>query len=109
MFSVKTLGLLGLVACAGLLLGGCQSSSTASSEPSHHMSAGAVACDKCQTTWVNEPTTAGGGKSNITGYSAKQVHECPDCKSAVQNFFATGELKHTCSACGGNMAPCEKH
>ena len=33
--------------------------------------------------------------------------ECPDCKGAVQNFFATGNLKHECSACGGNMKACE--
>ena len=28
---------------------------------------------------------------------------CPECKSAVANFLTTGQLKHTCATCGGNM------
>jgi len=27
----------------------------------------------------------------------------------VQNFFATGKLKHTCTICGQSLMTCEAH
>lgn len=106
MFSMLKTGLLGLSLGAGLLLVGCQSGG-AQAPASHEMASNAVQCDKCQVTWVKVPTD--NGKGRIVGYTSRKQMECPDCKDAVSNFFATGQLKHTCSACGGNMAPCEAH
>ena len=94
-----------------MLLAGCQSGG-AQMPPSHAMAPGAVQCDKCQVTWVSTPgTTIQGGQGGvgITGYTTRSEMACPDCKGAVQNFFATGNLKHECTACGGNMKACEAH
>jgi hypothetical protein len=92
---------------AGLVLVGCQSDGTQSASggaPSEQ----AVTCSKCQITWVKWPTDA--GKGRIAGYYGRQRHECPDCKSAVENFFATGKLEHTCKTCGADsMQACERH
>ena len=63
----------------------------------------AVMCDKCKTTWVTraEPT----GRS-VYRYTREKVMVCPDCRSAVENWVKTGQLKHYCSHCKGNMT-CE--
>lgn len=108
MFSMLKIGLLGLSLGAGLLLVGCQSGG-AKAPASHEMASDAAQCDKCKVTWVKVPITPGGGKSDrIIGYTSRKQMVCPDCKDAVSNFFATGNLKHDCKACGGNMTICEK-
>ena len=63
----------------------------------------AVMCDKCKTTWVtrSEPT----GRS-VYRYTREKAMVCPDCRTAVENWLRTGELKHTCSHCKGKMT-CE--
>jgi len=43
------------------------------------------------------------------GYSTRKEMECPDCKSAAANFFATGNYQHTCATCGDSMAVCDAH
>ena len=97
---------------AGLFAAGCQSSGT---KPSPGAAAGspttdAIACSKCNVVWTKVPTTAGGGKSNVvTGYTTRKQMVCPECRGAVQNLFTTGQLRHTCGACGGNMEACAAH
>lgn len=71
------------------------------------VSSQAVRCDKCQITWVKVPTND--PKGRFIGYSDKKVMECPECHSAVANFFSTGKLQHSCNSCGGNLAICESH
>jgi ribosomal protein S27E len=34
---------------------------------------------------------------------------CPDCELAIANFWKTGQMKHTCSHCGGTLAHCTQH
>jgi len=112
MLGLIKFGLAGVVLGAGLLAAGCQS---AGNKPAPGATAGsptteAVACDKCKVVWAKVPTTAGGGKSNtVTGYTTQKQMVCPECRSAVQNLFTTGQLRHTCTACGGNMEPCAMH
>jgi len=49
---------------------------------------GAVMCDKCKMVMVKvaNPTTA---KNPTISYHNAQTMECPDCKSAMVNFFKT--------------------
>jgi hypothetical protein len=62
----------------------------------------AAMCAKCQMVWVKQPHQVG----RATIYSQKQEMRCPDCKSAVANFFTTGKWKHTCKTCGDNLSEC---
>jgi hypothetical protein len=66
-----------------------------------------VICTKCQTTWVKVPIT--GDKNKIVAYRTQAKMTCPDCKNAVENFFATGKLERTCKTCGDSMEICEEH
>ena len=94
------------LAAAGLtvLLAGCQAdggkpqAATASTQ--------GVTCNKCQTTWVQVPRY---GEKAVMAYSTQKRHECPDCRSAVDNFFRTGNLEHTCKTCGDAIEICEAH
>lgn len=88
-----------IVGVAALGVGGC--SNIHSEHPTAIQSA--VMCDKCKTTWVtrSEPT----GRS-VYRYTREKAMVCPDCRSAVENWLRTGELKHTCSHCKGKMT-CE--
>jgi len=108
MFSLLKSFAMSLTLGAGLLLVGCQSDgSQTQASPSHEMASSAVACDKCQTTWVKMPIE--NQKGRLVAYSSRKEMACPDCKDAVSNFFATGKLEHTCKTCGGNMTICEAH
>jgi hypothetical protein len=99
------MGLLGLSIAAGALSFGCQSSSK--SEPTANLaSTQAVTCDTCKVTYVKIPMEQ---KGRIVGYYSRKQMECPMCKGAVTNFFQTGKLEHTCTACGGNMSICDAH
>jgi hypothetical protein len=49
------------------------------------------------------------GKGRFVGYTSRKVMECPDCKTAVQNFFETGKLEHACTHCQGTMEVCDSH
>lgn len=95
----KSLGLLTTV-----LLAGCQF--TGKREPPPLREAKAVICPKCETVWVegldlNDPY--------MMTYRPEKVMKCPDCKSAVESFFTTGKLAHTCETCGGDLKHCTKH
>jgi hypothetical protein len=94
-----TVGLLGF---GSLALTGCQS--TGSNRDVSGETA-AVMCDKCKTTWVRTPQRQG---TKVTTYKSRQVMTCPDCKSAVANFFSTGKLEsYKCISCGGELQTCE--
>ena len=103
-----TSSLLGLGTVAALFIAGCQSSGAGSSAQAAVVpTTQAISCSKCQVTYVQVPTDA--GKGHIVGYSTRKVMECPDCKDAVSNFFATGQFKHTCKTCGDTMELCDAH
>jgi hypothetical protein len=106
--SLKKVSFVAVVLSGGLIAGGCESKNAAPAAPKENLVAHeAVSCPKCQMTWVKEPITPGGGKDwKITGYTTRLSHECPDCRTAVQNFFATGKLEHTCKTCGDAMEVC---
>jgi len=67
--------------------------------PLGRTSAGAVMCDKCQTTWVSRGEPFG----KLTRYSRKEVMVCEDCEGAVEHWMKTGDLRHYCSHCKGHM------
>lgn len=102
---------LGALALGAALLAGCQSSgggargrqSAAAATDTQQ----AVVCDKCKVTWVKVPGTT--GKPYVVAYRTRRSHECPDCRSAVSNFFATGKLQHTCETCGEALEVCKAH
>lgn len=60
----------------------------------------AVFCPKCETVWVK--TARNVGKTTV--YVKTKKMECPDCKTAVQNFFSGGKFEHTCGKCGTLVA-----
>lgn len=90
-------GLLFAAIAAGLATTGCQ---TTTSGPTR----AAVGCDKCRTVWV-----PGSGPGKYSSYSTSNRMVCPDCVSAVKNYFETGELKHTCASCGSALKHCTTH
>src|SRR5262245_41456510 len=94
---------------AGLLLtfivlgSACESShKTDEGVPAQNIQA--AMCPNCETVWVHEVQAV--GKSRIMTYTAKSHMECPDCRSAATNFFATGRLEHACATCGGTLERC---
>jgi hypothetical protein len=83
----------------GTALVGCQSAnSNPTSKAAAAASTQAVACSKCQVTWVKTPQTY--VKGNPVAYTKEKKMTCPDCKDAVENFFTTGHLSHDCKSCG---------
>lgn len=106
MFSLSKLSLASLTLGAGLIVAGCAADNKAPQSSLTSSSQG-VTCSMCKTTWVKVPID--GGKGRIVGYSSRKEMACPDCKNAVENFFATGDLRHTCKTCGDNMEICEAH
>ena len=99
-------GLIGLGMAGALALTGCANGGNPPSA-SAQTSANAVKCSKCEVTYVKVPVK--NEKNRVIGYTSKQQMECADCKSAAENFFATGKLEHTCTHCQGSMEVCEGH
>src|SRR5215208_2961404 len=98
----STLFVAGLFGSTSLFAVGCQTTDKPAQSTMVETSKGVV-CDKCQTTWVQIPNRAAGRPAGeIVGYSTQKSHTCPDCKTAVENFFASGKLEHTCKTCGGH-------
>jgi hypothetical protein len=106
-----------VAAAVGLLAVGCQSDSNSGDKHAMHdhsamsatqMDGQAVTCDTCKVTWVKTPVT--NQKGRVIAYTTKKSHECPECRSAAENFFTTGNLKHDCATCGKDaMQMCESH
>lgn len=95
-----------IVTSAALVAVGCQSNKPATTS-ADAVSSEAVACAKCQTTWVQLPRTE---KGRVVAYSARKSMVCPDCRTAAQNFFATGKMVHSCATCGPDaMEVCKMH
>jgi hypothetical protein len=91
--------LLSLAAALGLA--SCQTT-TGSAEPRE-----AVTCSKCQM--VAYKKVGFGINKQIQVLSGKTM-TCPECTSIAENFFSKSvSLKHTCSACGGELAHCVAH
>jgi len=94
------------VVCLGLLMiVGCQDSKVSSGPAGSVQPADKILlCTKCKTVWVkrSEPSFKG-----MMTYRTVKSMECPDCKSAAANFFATGKLEHSCKTCGGELQACE--
>ena len=88
----------------------CLTSLMTACQTAPHQTTSGVTCSKCQTVWVKspQPPAAGVTKPGATYYMLKDVKTmiCPDCSSAVMNFFKTGKLKHACSHCGGTLTTC---
>ncbi len=82
------------LAVGALLLTGCE---TTTNQPTRT----AVSCEKCRTVWV-----PGAGPAKFAGYSVGKQMVCPDCVSMVENYMKTGEMKHTCTSCGGTLKHC---
>jgi len=94
-----------LFTASALFVAGCQSTPTQAANES--ASKEALTCDKCKTTYVKVPVT--GGKTRVVGYRSEKRMECPDCKTAAENFFATGNWQHTCKTCGDAIEVCKAH
>jgi hypothetical protein len=102
MFGLRS-PLLAAVLGGSLFAAGCASNPP---PPSAASSTQGVTCSKCLVTWVKVPDTA---KGRVVGYTSRKSMVCPDCKDAVNNFFATGKLQHTCATCGDSMDICNAH
>ena len=107
------------ISAAVLVAAGCQSKNNGTDHTMQHgdhmmggattQQADAVTCSKCKVTWVREPVTTGGGKEHVVSYQTRQSMECPDCRTAVDHFFRTGKLEHSCKTCGDQLEVCEAH
>ena len=113
MLGTMKVTLAALMMGVGLLAAGCESMGGKDDGGGSVSAAGgagneAVTCAKCDVTWVKAPVT--NDKGRIIAYTTKKSHECPDCRSAVENFFATGKMQHACATCGENaLEKCEAH
>ena len=85
-------------AVAMALVSGCSTTNSKVSKAEQP----AVMCAKCETTWMRSPHAM--GKTTVYRRHTKMV--CPDCDSAVENFFKTGKFKHTCKTCGDSLMLC---
>jgi hypothetical protein len=94
---------------SGLLLAGCAATEAVPTTAPSALTGGAdgVTCAKCQVTYARSPAV--NDKGRLIRYETRKTHECPDCKDAVTNFFATGKFEHTCKTCGDTMELCEAH
>lgn len=64
----------------------------------------AAFCSECKTVFVKTPTGVPG--KGFTSYTTVEKMTCPECESAVVNFFKTGDFKHACAICGETMTEC---
>ena len=114
MLSTMKATLAAFVIGVGMLGAGCESSSSADGAKHDHSamaatgSGQAMTCEKCKVTWVKAPVA--NDKGRIVAYKSVKSHECPDCRAAVTNFFASGKMEHSCATCGENaLQKCEAH
>lgn len=108
MFRMWKTGLMGLGIAAASALAGCASNENPAAQPAvAGPSTQAVSCSKCQITYVQVPTND--AKGRFRGYTTRKDMECPNCKTAVETFFDTGKLEHSCAHCQGTMEVCNSH
>jgi hypothetical protein len=107
MFRFGKSGLSALGVSAVLALTGCTSMGGGAQPAAAAPTTQAVRCSKCQVTYIQVPTND--AKGRFYGYKTRESMECPDCKTAVQTFFETGKLEHSCKYCNGTMEVCEGH
>lgn len=99
---------IGLTAGGGLLLAGCASQTgqsrvrTADSRASNV----GVVCSRCKIIWNKSTVVRSVRALRYPRHFATMA--CPSCHGAVVNFFTTGRLKHTCSACRGTLTICNE-
>jgi len=87
------------------VLSSCQTTGTTAAAPSE-----AVMCDKCKTVWVTKRENMGApGRFQTTVLRSSEEMTCPDCELAIANFWKTGQMKHSCSHCGGSLVHCTQH
>jgi hypothetical protein len=90
--------LLAIVAMASL--SSCQTASSAGGPTE------AVACPKCQMIAYER---VGAQNKQVTVLRGETM-TCPDCESAVKNYFTKGmALRHTCSSCNSKLVHCRAH
>lgn len=99
-----TMGLIGLVLVVSVITAGCYTSQSQVARDAGSKQAAAM-CTACKTTWVQVRTKTGGSK--VKTYRPRAVMSCPGCQSAVESFFKTGKLEHSCSKCGDGLQQCE--
>jgi Zn-finger nucleic acid-binding protein len=88
------------------VLSSCETTGTADTAAGSE----AVMCDKCKTVWVKQATNLGPpGQFRTTVYRDQKKMTCPDCELAIANFWKTGQMKHSCSHCGGALVHCTQH
>jgi hypothetical protein len=106
MFGSGRLFVAGLAVGAVALFAGCQDTGGHADHADHAaLSDKAVMCSKCQVTYFQDSL----GKGSPVKYQTSKM-ECPDCKSAAENFFATGKAVHDCKTCGPDaLKVCELH
>jgi hypothetical protein len=97
--------LLGIAMAIAAVIAGCQSTGETDGTPVADTQA--VHCAKCQTTWVQKPTSV--GTRGATIYRTEKAMVCADCESAAATFFKTGKLEHSCKSCGGAPKHCVVH
>jgi hypothetical protein len=99
--TMKTKSLLPMIALAALLsLVSCQTTGS-SGGPTE-----AVTCAKCKMVAYERVGTV---NKQIAVLRTEHM-TCPDCDSAIKNYFSKGiALRHTCSACGGALVHCRAH
>ena len=108
MFRIWKNAFMGLGMSSAVVLAGCASTgANAGPAAAAGPSTQAVSCTKCQATYVKVPGSD--PKGHFLGYTSRTRMECPDCKTAAQNFFATGQLRHACTHCDGTMEVCDSH
>ena len=87
---------LALLACSSM--GGCVSPRAVPET--------AVVCAKCKMVWVEMSEQ---GDLYAMSMEPTENMKCPDCESAIVNFFKTGVLEHACSTCGSEFVHCTTH
>ena len=82
-----------------IAVSGCGSSPRAATGESR-----GVVCPECEIVWVE---TYDMNDPYMMTLVSEEAMRCPDCESAVERFFRTGELRHHCSTCEGTLWYCE--
>lgn len=61
-----------------------------------------VLCTGCEAAWFLDEA----GDLELGEYRTLNGMQCGSCRSAVRQFFVTGELRHYCAICDTNLKRC---